>query len=94
MRKDKLWSSAKRSILGPLLFLLYINDLLRTINNSPIPILLADDTSFLVADPNVNDSRSKLSYVFNIISKWFMVNSLSLNLNKTYYMQCKGTVNL
>jgi hypothetical protein len=80
--------------LGPLLFLLYINDLLRTINSSPIPVFLADDISFLVADPNVNDCWSKLNYVFNIIGKWFIVNSLSQNLNKTYYMQCKGTVNL
>ena len=53
---------------------------MRTINFSPIPILLADDTSFLVADPNINDFRSKLNYVFNIISKWFMINLLSPNL--------------
>jgi hypothetical protein len=60
-------------------------------NKSAIPVLFADDTSILIADPNLNDFRSKLFSVFNTISEWLMVNSLSLNLNKTYYMQFKGT---
>jgi len=68
------------SVVGPLLFLLCINDLPRTVNNSAIPILLANDSTFLVADRNVNYFRSRLNYAFNVISKWFMVNSLSLNL--------------
>jgi len=44
-----------------LLFLLYTNDLLRTINNSSIPVLFADDTTILRADPNLNDFQSKLN---------------------------------
>jgi hypothetical protein len=35
----------QRSILGPLFFLLYINDLCSTINDKTLPILLADYTS-------------------------------------------------
>ena len=49
--------------------MLYINDLLRTINNSAIPILFADDTSILIADPNVDDFQSKLNCVSNNISE-------------------------
>jgi hypothetical protein len=37
------------SILAPLVFLLYINDLPKFINDKAIPILFADDTSLLVA---------------------------------------------
>ena len=78
--------------MGPLLFLLYINDLPRTINNSTLPISFADDTTCLVADPNVNYFWTKLNYVLNVISKWFMVNSLPLNLKNHITCSVKGTI--
>jgi hypothetical protein len=69
-------------ILGPLLFLLYINDLPKTINNKTIPILLADDTSLLVTSPNLNDFQVNINTVFHCIHEWFKVNLLSINLLK------------
>ena len=43
------------------------------------------DTGILITNPNLNDFQIKMNSVFNTISEWFMVNSLSLNLNRTFY---------
>jgi hypothetical protein len=70
------------SILGPILFLIYINDLALAINDLSIPILFADDTSILVTNLNPDILDSKLNAVFQIVNKWFTSNLLSINLLK------------
>jgi hypothetical protein len=77
------------SILGPILFLIYINDLPLAINDLSIPILFADDTSILVMNLNPDILDSKLNAVFQIVNKWFTSNLLSINLLKTHCMQFK-----
>jgi len=75
------------SILGPLLFLLYINDLpLVTAKNAKL-VLYADDTSFIITNPSPIEFDNKLNKIFAKVNEWFRNNLLSLNLNKTTYLQ-------
>jgi hypothetical protein len=77
------------SILGPLFFLLYINDLPATIKDISKPTLLADDINIILNNCNPIQLKENFNIVFGKILHWFQTNSLSLNLNKTYYMYFK-----
>jgi hypothetical protein len=75
------------SILGSLLFLLYINDLpLVTAKHAKL-VLYADDTSFIITNPSPIEFDNKLNKIFAKVNEWFRNNLLSLNLNKTTYLQ-------
>ena len=70
------------SVLGPLLFLLYINDLHLAIKSSKV-FHFADDTNLL----NINNSPKKIQKNVNedlkILYKWLLANKISLNCDKT-----------
>jgi hypothetical protein len=74
------------SILGPLLFLLYINDLPKRINKLSAPTIFADDTSILFSDSNINDFNEHIHLTFENLNRWFRMNKLSLNFNTTHYI--------
>jgi hypothetical protein len=74
------------SILGPLLFLLYINDLPKIINKTSAPIIFADDTSILFAHSNLIDCNRNICVVFVTLNKWFRAKQLPLNFSKTNYV--------
>jgi hypothetical protein len=71
------------SIFGPLLFLLYINDLPKIINNTSASIIFADDTSTLFAHSNLIDFNKIIYIIFTTLNKWLRANQLTLNFNKT-----------
>ena len=73
------------SILGPLLFLIYINDLPENLNHSK-SILFADDTNLIFHDKDLNSLSTKINSELQIITDWFYANKLSLNANKTKYL--------
>jgi len=75
------------SVLGPLLFLFYINDLPQLVKDIALPVLFADDTSFLIAISNSGNKNQELRLVLDITQKWFKSNILLLNYDKTTFMR-------
>ena len=73
------------SILGPLLFLLYINDM-PTVSNILFPILFADDTNVFMSGNNVDDLISSVNKDMVNVTEWLDANKLSLNVSKTHYI--------
>ena len=66
------------SVLGPLLFNMYINDFPCIINKVSYTILFADDTNILVSSNDFNELNSKLNSVLHCIFKWFQNKHLIL----------------
>ena len=74
------------SILVPLLFLIYINDLPKILHDYTIPVLFADDTSIKVKGSNTRDFQVNMDNTFIHVNKWFKTNLLMINTNKTHYI--------
>ena len=73
------------SILGPLLFILYVNDIITTTSLFDI-ILFADDTTLLYSHPDISSKINLINKELSEISNWFKANKLSVNASKTNYM--------
>ena len=72
------------SVLGPLLFLLYINDL--PLASQLLTKLFADDTVLIFSADNLNDLQILINNELRAIHQWMTSNKLSLNYDKTKYM--------
>ena len=72
------------SILGPILFSIYINDL-ASICKMSIPYLFADDGALLFKDIDRN-TYMNMQIELLIVKKWLDLNKLSLNIEKTQYL--------
>ena len=76
------------SVLGPLLYLIFCNDLHKCIEESNL-IMFADDSSISKTHENIKYIFETLSKELTIVIDWFRANKLSLNLNKTNYIVFK-----
>ena len=73
------------SVLGPLFFILYVNDVKNAVKSADIQ-LYADDTVIYVSGKNTVDAISKVQPELDKFSKWCTENKLSLNVSKTKLM--------
>lgn len=69
------------SILGPLLFLIYVNDMSAVVKNKLL--LYADDSGILVSGKCKADVERALEEDLHLVSEWLVDNKLSLHLGKT-----------
>ena len=77
------------SCLGPLIFLLFNNDLHRAIMYSNV-ILFADDTTLYITNHNISQIKKCLEHDLKLLQDWFHTNKLTLNLTKTQCMLFKA----
>ena len=78
------------SILGPLLFIIYMNDFSRS-SDLLFSILFADDTSVFIEGTNFTNISQILNTKLENVNIWLKANKLTVNIKKTHYMMFHRT---
>ena len=73
------------SILGPLLFIIYMNDIIKSSDLLAF-LLVADDNTLCNSNSCFNDLIKSTNIELDKVSSWFSGNMLSLNVKKTKFM--------
>ena len=84
-RRDITCGVPQGSVLGPLLFILYINDICNTSDKLTF-CLFADDTSLLYTHNNVDEAIRNLNMELVKLSTWLLANKLCINVLKSNYI--------
>ena len=71
------------SVLGLLLFIIYINDLPMSVKHVSKAILFADDTSVIVTDKDHDSFKQKTNLALTSLNQWFDINQLVQHITKT-----------
>ena len=86
---SETWMVTQGSILGPKLFILYVNDICN-VSSMLRFVLFADDTTIFLSGDDVKEISKTLSKQLDKLNSWFAVNKLSLNVSKNNYMILAG----
>ena len=78
------------SILGPLLFLIYVNDLYKA-SSTLMEVMFADDTNLFISNKNIETLFTDMNTELAKITIWFKANKLSLNVKKTKWILFHST---
>ena len=88
--KQVLHGVPQGSVLGPLLFIIYINDLPNALLFSNAT-LFADDTCLLYSNPSLKCIEKRLNVDLKRLFKWLCANKISLNVSKTEVLLFRNT---
>lgn len=81
------------SVLGPLLFIIYINDIVKVCAEVCSIKMFADDTLIYVTGESSAEVERKLNIAFNVVEEWMNANKLKMNAEKTKYMLVRSIRN-
>ena len=81
------WETVKdgaphRSVLGPVLFIIYTNDLPLNMRPISVVIMYNDGTSVLISKPNYNEFKHAFNFIITHTVNWFHASQLILNMDK------------
>ena len=85
------YGTAQGSILGPLIFILYVNDIFQSLGHDNSIHMYADDTLLTCRASDIDTVTEKAQIIFQRMSLWCEINKLSINTDKTKYMVIRHT---
>ena len=84
-KSDIIYGVPQGSVLGPLLFLIYINDILNCTNLGMF-VMFADDTNIFVSGSSRNEAIEKANIILDAVYSYMVANKLHINYDKCVYM--------